>query len=40
MHTALVSQLLKDNSLWQTTTMDELASPAAGDLASEIIANP
>jgi UDP-3-O-[3-hydroxymyristoyl] N-acetylglucosamine deacetylase len=41
MHTALVSQLLKDNSLWQTTTMDELVGAAAnGDLTKEIGANP
>jgi UDP-3-O-[3-hydroxymyristoyl] N-acetylglucosamine deacetylase len=40
MHTAMVSMLLKDNSLWETTTMDEPADPGKDDFSNDVIANP
>jgi UDP-3-O-[3-hydroxymyristoyl] N-acetylglucosamine deacetylase len=40
MHTAMVSKLLKDNSLWQTTTMDELAKEDKDGMSNDIVANP
>jgi UDP-3-O-[3-hydroxymyristoyl] N-acetylglucosamine deacetylase len=38
MHTAMVSLLLKDHSLWQATTMDDLANGTHADTSKEISA--
>jgi UDP-3-O-[3-hydroxymyristoyl] N-acetylglucosamine deacetylase len=40
MHTALVSLLLKDRSLWETTTMDSINGDMPAGLPGEIVVNP
>ncbi|MCU1285181.1 MAG: UDP-3-O-[3-hydroxymyristoyl] N-acetylglucosamine deacetylase [Acidobacteriales bacterium] len=40
MHTALVSLLLKDHSLWETTTMDSISGDAPAEALEQFVANP